>query len=81
MIETGTSLPSNWEVTTHKCPICNHLMHSKSDEAGELRAGGFTLWCSQPMDICPSQDVSGHAKTVKDAFQIVQEKFVARKDR
>lgn len=73
--------PENTETTSFVCPICKHKMLSSEDAPNSIRGGGFTVWCGQAPEICPAQDVSGHGKSPKDAFEIVKEKFIARKDR
>ncbi len=63
------------------CPVCQGVL---VEQAGnELHPGdetfGMTLYCSS--NKCPAQEVSGHGKNVKEAWETIQFKFVARENR
>ena len=75
------TMPDNTALTDYNCPVCKNKMLSVQDTAGSTRSGGFTVWCGQSIEVCSAQDVSGHARNVKEAFDIVKDKFLARKDR
>jgi len=52
------------------CPICKNPLYSIND------ATGVMVWCSQPINICPStENPSGHGRNVKDAYEVLCEKF------
>lgn len=63
------------------CPVCqSELTQSLGNQ---LHPGnkdyGITLYC--PSKQCPAPEVSGHGGNVKEAYSVVQQKFVARSER
>jgi len=65
----------------YNCPICQVEM---TEQIGETMhpgnpAYGITLSCLNPN--CSAQEVMGHGKNVKEAWEVVQEKFIVRKER
>jgi hypothetical protein len=75
------TMPDGTEITEYNCPVCKAPLYSAPDPLTGIRSGGYTVWCGQPNEVCRAQDVSGHGKNVKEAYQIIKEKFIARKDR
>ncbi len=65
----------------YNCPLCGaelvemmgNAMHPHSPKYG------VTLFC--PNVKCPAQEVMGHGGNAKEAWAVVQAKFVARKER
>lgn len=60
------------------CPVCKKPL--RVDRGGSMDAyDGFTVSCATPYgngpDQCHAQEVAGHGKTIKDAFEVVTEKF------
>ncbi len=57
------------------CPLCQAPLaqmpgtQSKPNDATE----GVTVWCSSHK--CPAQEVFGHGANVKQAYQVVLEKY------
>ena len=62
----------------YECPVCKKGM-SVGVGDGHNRENGYSLYC--PHKDCPAQEVTGHGKTVKEAYIIVKEKYLAREDR
>ena len=62
----------------YKCPLCNGKLTSAVGCRGHENDEnyGMTLFC--PEIKCPAQEVMGHGKTEKDAYEIILEKFVKR---
>jgi hypothetical protein len=61
------------KLTEYKCPLCQTPMESHEGD-GINRANGFTLVCT--FKLCPChENVYGHGKTEKDAFEIACLKF------
>lgn len=61
--------------TTYQCPLCkSHLTSVRGTQTNP--AEGFTLFCRDVA--CPAQEVSGHAKDEKGAYEIVLLKFKER---
>ena len=65
----------------YQCPVCQGKLVEQS--GNELHPGddnyGITLYCSSKQ--CPAQEVSGHGKNLKDAWEVLQLKFVSRENR
>lgn len=74
-------MPEGVETTEYKCPVCKSPMFSAPDPLTGIKVGGHTVWCGQSFAVCEAQDVSGHAKNAKEAYEIVKQKFLAREDR
>jgi len=65
----------------YNCPVCQVEMQ---EQAGSfLYPGdpkfGVTLFCRNVG--CSAQEVAGHGDNVKDAWKVVQEKFITRTER
>ena len=64
--------------TLYKCPVCEGLMNSAYGDhthPGDEKFG-VSVYC--PHLTCPCQEVMGHGKTEKEAFEIVTDKFRKR---
>lgn len=61
----------------YNCPICQNEMAVGQSPKGP--SDGVYIWC--PADKCPAQEVMGHGANEKAAWEIVQQKFVARAER
>lgn len=62
----------------YQCPICSGAM-VVSQGSGLNPQDGVTIWC--PHLNCPAQEVSGHGGNEKEAWGVVQAKFVRREAR
>jgi hypothetical protein len=65
----------------YNCPICGaELVESlgNSIHAGDAKYG-MNLFCNNPK--CPAQEVAGHGDNVKEAWTVIQAKFVTRTER
>ena len=51
------------------CPVCGNPTLAMDD------ATGVKVWCGQGSDVCPPQDVSGHGRNDKDAYETLTDKF------
>lgn len=60
------------EQTKYKCPVCTIEMVSHEGQVLNIR-DGVTVWCENVM--CNAQEVSGHGKNAKDAYDVVLDKF------
>jgi len=63
------------KITSYQCPLCNDNLHS---ELGSTLhpldpAFGVSVFCRNLK--CPAQEVAGHGKSEKEAFEIVQSKY------
>ena len=63
------------------CPMCGIEL---SEFMGERMHPndpkyGVTVACANPN--CPAPEVMGHGKTAKEAWGVIQDKFLERKDR
>lgn len=70
-------------VMKYKCPICNEEMseyygNGITEHDGDSKFGTF-LACGNLK--CTAQEVKGHANNVKNAYEVILQKYVARKDR
>ena len=55
---------------TDVCPICEKPLYAIKD------ATGFMVWCAQTIDVCKStENPCGHANTVKNACEVLKQKF------
>lgn len=65
----------------YNCPLCRHELAEMAGES--IHPGnseyGVSLWC--PNHTCSAQDVSGHGRKAKDAYEVIVSKFTARKER
>jgi hypothetical protein len=64
-------------MSKYNCPICQAKMVSGPDIT--KLTGGVYVWC--PNKECPAQEVFGHGKDEKQAWEVVQQKFVKRESR
>lgn len=62
----------------YQCPVCQGEMASVEGTVLNPK-DGVTLYC--PHLSCPAQEVAGHGNNEKDAWTVVQQKFVRREDR
>jgi hypothetical protein len=60
---------------TFKCSLCGGEMTVRPDGDG----GGFTVICLNPCDSLCHENVFGHGKTAKEAWEVSKEKFHASK--
>lgn len=66
----------------YKCPVCGMVL---TEVAGESvhpgdRDYGVTLYCSAGYPLmCSAQEVAGHGKNAKDAFEVITNKFNFKK--
>ena len=62
----------------YKCPLCNSKLGVVAGE--KMHPGdsdyGYTLYCMNM--VCPSQEVMGHGKNEKEAYEVIHAKFVGR---
>jgi len=61
----------------YNCPVCQGEMNVGTSEKGS--ADGIYIWCRN--DKCTAQEVMGHGEKEKDAWEVVQQRFVRREDR
>ena len=61
--------------TTFQCPVCKGLMNASRGTQSDA-TDGMTVFC--PSRECPAQEVVGHAKDEKGAYEIVLLKFKNR---
>jgi hypothetical protein len=72
-------------MNTYKCPVCQGEMHESVNQHPSHpslppeMALGITLWC--PSRACPAQEVMGHGKNGKEAWEVIQQKYVERGER
>ncbi len=65
----------------YNCPVCKAELSEalgNSIHPGDAKHGSI-LFC--PSLECPAQEVIGHGDAFKDAYQVIQEKFVTREER
>lgn len=68
-------------MSMYKCPLCQSELvesinrHPSHPNLPPGMAQGITLWCSGRA--CPAQEVIGHGKNAKEAWEVIQMKFVA----
>jgi hypothetical protein len=63
----------------YKCPVCGcDLTKADGDRfhPNDPKFGAY-LYCPSPT--CPAQEVCGHGKNVKEAFDIVTSKYIIKK--
>jgi hypothetical protein len=58
---------------TYNCPVCKAEMREFPGDALNVR-NGLTVYCAS--HTCPAQEVSGHGRTAKEAYEIVEDKFL-----
>ena len=61
----------------YQCPVCSVEMTVGHSEKGPV--DGVYIWCRN--DKCTSQEVAGHGKDEKQAWETVQMKYVKREER
>jgi hypothetical protein len=61
----------------YNCPVCQSEMTVGHNEKGPV--DGVFIWCRN--DKCTAQEVMGHGEKEKDAWEVVQQRFVRREDR
>jgi hypothetical protein len=71
---------SLWHMKTIEmnCPVCKKpLVTVRGGAIDPL--DGFTVYCATPhgkeIGQCSAQEVSGHGRTAKDAFEVITDKF------
>lgn len=57
--------------TEMNCPLCSAALVSVEGTSLNAR-DGVTVYC--PSKICPAQEVAGHGRNEKEAFEVIQEK-------
>lgn len=65
-------------MTRYICPVCQSEMSIFQGTKVNPR-DGVTVYCPSPK--CPAQEVFGHGKDEKSAYDIVMAKFVSREKR
>lgn len=69
-------------IMNYQCPVCNGNLVEFT--GNELHPGddnyGITLYCPKE-NKCTAQEVAGHGNKVKDAWEVIQLKFVKREKR
>jgi hypothetical protein len=64
--------------TEFKCPLCSNYLFA-IDGSKLNPKDGVTLWCDAPQGnvegMCPAQEVFGHAKDEKSAYEIIKQKY------
>jgi len=69
----NTAQKENAVQVDHACPVCNSKLWSVKD------ATGFMVWCGADASVClPHENPSGHGKNVKDAYEVLTQKFGAK---
>ena len=66
-----------------QCPLCQTEMVESlgnSMHPGDAKFG-VQVHCPAPQTVCKAQEVMGHGDNAKDAFKVVQEKFLTREER
>ena len=61
----------------YQCPVCSVAMAVGYSEKGPV--DGIYIWCFNKK--CSAEEVAGHGKDEKRAWEVVQEKFVKRENR
>lgn len=61
----------------YNCPVCSAEMTVGHSEKGPV--DGVYIWCRN--DKCTAQEVMGHGDKEKDAWEVVQQRFVKREER
>ncbi len=67
----------------YNCPLCKTELTEalgNSIHPGDAKYGSI-LFCAAPVGVCPAQEVMGHGDTFKDAYNVIQAKFVTREER
>lgn len=66
---------------TYYCPLCKHELTSAFGHKMYPNdpKHGVTLFC--PSRECPAQEVMGHGNNIKEAWEVVQARFVEREFR
>lgn len=61
--------------TSYKCPVCkgNLVSQPGSKTHPNDEKYGFTVFC--PHLTCPAQEVMGHGKNDKEAFEVITDRF------
>ena len=61
----------------YNCPICKEEMAVGHSEKGI--EDGIYIWCRN--EKCPAQEVMGHGFKEKDAWEVIQQKYVKKENR
>lgn len=65
----------------YNCPVCQIEMREQLGNYHHPGDATYGIFLSCGNANCKAQEVAGHGDTVKDAWKVVQDKFVARVDR
>jgi hypothetical protein len=60
------------EQTSYACPVCRVNMVSHEGQVLDIR-DGMTVWCDNKE--CRAQEVSGHGRNIKEAYEVILDKF------
>lgn len=60
------------EDSGYECPICHKGMAIGDGDGVDVN-NGYSLYC--PHKDCPAQECFGHAKNIRDAYEIVLDKY------
>lgn len=65
----------------YNCPVCNNVLVQSLGTLVHPGDGkfGVNLFCSARE--CPAQEVAGHGENLKQAWLVIQQKFVGREER
>lgn len=64
--------------TTYKCPVCQGFLVSQLGNTLHPGDPKFGVGLHCPHVTCPAQEVAGHGKNEKEAFEVVTDKFKGR---
>lgn len=61
--------------TLFKCPVCQGSLKSSPGDYLHPNDPKFGMYVYCPSLQCPAQEVCGHGKNEKEAFEVVTDKF------
>lgn len=63
----------------YKCPLCKSVLVGMVGGKGHENDShyGYSLFCLDKG--CPAQEVMGHGKNEKEAYEVIYAKFIGRK--
>lgn len=64
----------------YPCPVCSHEMSLFAGDKMHPGNPSFGVTLSCEYKECTAQEVMGHGKKVEDAWEVVEEKFLKRKN-
>jgi hypothetical protein len=63
--------------TSYKCPVCQGILHSEFGEQIHPLDPNYGVMVFCRNNLCSAQEVMGHGKNEKEAFEIVTARFKA----